>query len=557
MNNENNKINDDFEMIENSNMNLKLKKQFFSKKYDWNNYGYSIINNPYVLYDNFPKQKKYINILNNVIFNEGVSNKIRPKMYLNLTGAKMEKENHKNYYFNLINNFPKNIPNKFLNIIEADLNRTFIENEYFHNENNLNKLKNILLAYSRRNSKIGYCQGFNFIVGKLLLIFDYENNENNNKINENNNKNNENNNKINENNNKINENNNKINENYNENLEIEENVFWVFTQILEKILPNEYYNDFFGLMNDINCFIVLLKDYYHKNNHEFKFLNNQNNEVLLNTVFFKWFETLFIDGLNENLTFFIWDALIINGDLILFKSALAIFEFIKKDILNIKFEEIANFFEEKLKYVKIDRKKFYNLVLFDKFKIDIKKFKQIRRTNLENGIKNLVNKNNKINENKINENKINENKINENNNKINENSQIEECNRNWPFCTQKSKDEINEVLILKVFNQTNIIKNFFENQNKIKIFDNENKNNIYNNLLILREKHECKKNSSLIIDKDENLNKYNRKLTKVLITNKKIKEKQNFNILKDSMIVINNFFMENEKINENKIENEE
>ena len=298
-------------------------------------------------------------------------------------------------------------------------------------------------------------------------------------------------------------------------------------------------------MNDINCFIILLKDYFHKN-HEFKkFLNNKNNEVLLNTIFFKWFETLFIDGLNENLNIFIWDALIINGDLILFKSALAIFEIIKKEILNInKFEEIANFFEEKLKNVNFDRKKFYNLVLFDKFKININKFKKIRRTNLENGIKNLVNKNN--------------NKINENNNKINENNQIEECNRNWPFCTQKSKYEINEVLILKVFNQTNIINNFFENQNKNKIFNDENNKNIYNNLLILREKHECKKNSSLIIDKDENLNKYNRKLTKVLITNKKIKEKQNFNILKDSMIVINDFFIENEnKINENKNENEE
>ena len=78
--------------------------------------------------------------------------------------------------------------------------------------------------------------------------------------------------------------------------------------------------------------IILLKDYFHKN-HEFKkFLNNKNNEVLLNTIFFKWFETLFIDGLNENLNIFIWDALIINGDLILFKSALAIFEIIKKDI---------------------------------------------------------------------------------------------------------------------------------------------------------------------------------------------------------------------------------
>ena len=183
--------------------------------------------------------------------------------------------------------------------------------------------------------------------------------------------------------------------------------------------------------------------------------------------------------------------------------------------------------------------------------INLKKLEELRSTNLENGIKNLVNKNN----NKINENN---NKINENNNKINENNQIEECNRNWPFCTQKSKYEINEVLILKVFNQTNIINNFFENQNKNKIFNDENNKNIYNNLLILREKHECKKNSSLIIDKDENLNKYNRKLTKVLITNKKIKEKQNFNILKDSMIVINDFFIENEnKINENKNENEE
>ena len=36
-------IHDDFEMIENSDMNLNLKKTIFSKNYDWSNYGYSII----------------------------------------------------------------------------------------------------------------------------------------------------------------------------------------------------------------------------------------------------------------------------------------------------------------------------------------------------------------------------------------------------------------------------------------------------------------------------------------------------------------------------------
>jgi len=38
----------------------------------------------------------------------------------------------------------------------------------------IRKLKNILLAYSRRNISIGYCQGFNFIVGRLLKIYTNE-----------------------------------------------------------------------------------------------------------------------------------------------------------------------------------------------------------------------------------------------------------------------------------------------------------------------------------------------------------------------------------------------
>jgi hypothetical protein len=31
-------------------------------------------------------------------------------------------------------------------------------------------IKRILLAFSRRNTSIGYCQGFNYIVGKIYKI---------------------------------------------------------------------------------------------------------------------------------------------------------------------------------------------------------------------------------------------------------------------------------------------------------------------------------------------------------------------------------------------------
>ena len=34
----------------------------------------------------------------------------------------------------------------------------------------LEKLQNILTCYSIRNSSVGYCQGFNFIVSKLLEV---------------------------------------------------------------------------------------------------------------------------------------------------------------------------------------------------------------------------------------------------------------------------------------------------------------------------------------------------------------------------------------------------
>jgi hypothetical protein len=81
---------------------------------------------------------------------------------------------NKNYYNNLLNNYPKNIPSIFESQIDLDLGRTYPSDPFFKDKENIKKLKNILIAITRRESTIGYCQGFNFIVGKILKICENE-----------------------------------------------------------------------------------------------------------------------------------------------------------------------------------------------------------------------------------------------------------------------------------------------------------------------------------------------------------------------------------------------
>jgi hypothetical protein len=83
-------------------------------------------------------------------------------------------KNTPNYYSSLTDKFPTFIPSPYINQIDMDLHRTFPDDPFFKVEDNLLKLRNILLAYSRRNTRIGYCQGFNFLVGRLIKIFSKE-----------------------------------------------------------------------------------------------------------------------------------------------------------------------------------------------------------------------------------------------------------------------------------------------------------------------------------------------------------------------------------------------
>ena len=84
-------------------------------------------------------------------------------------------------------------------------------------------MKNVLMCYSIRNSSIGYCQGFNFLVlrllevlkGEVIFIFIF--------------------------------------------IYFQEEAFWVFCELIEEILPLNYYSEMCGIMADMQIILNLIK----------------------------------------------------------------------------------------------------------------------------------------------------------------------------------------------------------------------------------------------------------------------------------------------------------
>ena len=61
------------------------------------------------------------------------------------------------------------MPSLYEKQIDKDIKRTNSES-LKENPEYKTKMKNILMCYSIRNSSIGYCQGFNFLVLRLLEV---------------------------------------------------------------------------------------------------------------------------------------------------------------------------------------------------------------------------------------------------------------------------------------------------------------------------------------------------------------------------------------------------
>ncbi|KAK9363194.1 rab-GTPase-TBC domain-containing protein [Lipomyces starkeyi] len=174
-----------------------------------------------------------------------------------------------------------------LSQIELDLYRTMPSNVFFGGKGpGVGKLRRVLLAFSKRNPTIGYCQGMNMIAATLLLTH-----------------------------------------------ATEEAAFWSFVALLENILPSGYFDP--PLLTSRADQRVL--------KHYLKELQPKLYDHLVHTlgidieaITFNWFLSLFTDCLTAELLFRVWDVFMcVEGEVYLFRVALALFRISTKNLMQL------------------------------------------------------------------------------------------------------------------------------------------------------------------------------------------------------------------------------
>ena len=335
--------------------------------------------------------------------------KNRAKYWFLLSGAEREKNLHPGYYHNIIYEYPDYIPSKYKTIIEADLDRTCPTEDFFKKPENRKKLSNVLIAYSRRNCKIGYCQGFNFIVAKLLLIFE------------------------------------------------EEDAFWLFVQIIENILPCEYYSELVGIMGYCSLCLRILTESNKK-----VMLKIKNFEVILNNLLYKWFISLFIENTSHETFLNVWDALMLDGNIVLLRAVSSILDLMEEQILQADgFEELTKIFEEKISKYNCPRDKFMKLLLNEgKLRYSNAEIEEMREEINREAINTII-KTKKNEKKKI---------------QVDINGEEIECDLDYPFCLKEFEDDTKKIKRYLPVDKTMIGDNPITPEDKEKLkkqFNNE------------------------------------------------------------------------------------
>ncbi|GAA93939.1 uncharacterized protein L969DRAFT_42685 [Mixia osmundae IAM 14324] len=210
----------------------------------------------------------------------GVPNALRPKIWAECSGSTEIRE--PGYYTEMLSSH-EGIHSQCLSQIDMDCHRTLPTNVFFGgNGPGISKLRRLLVAYSWRNPEVGYCQGMNMLAAVLLLIYTSE-----------------------------------------------EDAFWIFCCIIERILPGEWYTSSLLVSQaDQRVLQDLVKTVLPKLSAHFDELG-----VTLPAVSFGWFLSLFTDSLPIQTLLRVWDCFFVTGDVALFRITIAILQMHEGELL--------------------------------------------------------------------------------------------------------------------------------------------------------------------------------------------------------------------------------
>ncbi|PIA38299.1 hypothetical protein AQUCO_02800169v1 [Aquilegia coerulea] len=216
------------------------------------------------------------------LIRKGIPPILRPKVWLSVSGAAKKRSTVPESYYNDLIKAVEGMVTPASKQIDHDLPRTFPGHPWLDTPEGHASLRRVLVAYSFRDSDVGYCQGLNYVAALLLLV-----------------------------------------------MKTEEEAFWMLAVLLENVLVSDCYTD-----NLSGCHVEqrVFKDLLAKKCPRIA-AHLEAMEFDVSLVATEWFLCLFSKSLPSETTMRVWDVLFNEGAKVMFHVALAIFKMKEDEIL--------------------------------------------------------------------------------------------------------------------------------------------------------------------------------------------------------------------------------
>ncbi|VFQ93762.1 unnamed protein product [Cuscuta campestris] len=216
------------------------------------------------------------------LIRKGIPPVLRPKVWFSLSGAAKKKSTVPESYYDDLTKAVRDKVTPATKQIDHDLPRTFPGHQWLDTPEGHAALRRVLVAYSFRDSDVGYCQGLNYVGALLLLV-----------------------------------------------MKTEEDAFWMLAVLLENVLVNDCYTyNLSGCHVEQRVFKDLLRKKCPRIASHLDAL-----EFDVSLVCTEWFLCLFSKSLPSETTLRIWDVLFYEGAKVLFHAALAIFKMNEEELI--------------------------------------------------------------------------------------------------------------------------------------------------------------------------------------------------------------------------------
>uniref|UniRef100_A0A5B7AGP9 Rab-GAP TBC domain-containing protein n=1 Tax=Davidia involucrata TaxID=16924 RepID=A0A5B7AGP9_DAVIN len=216
------------------------------------------------------------------LIRKGIPPTLRSKVWFSLSGAAKKKSTVPESYYNDLIKAVEDKVTPATRQIDHDLPRTFPGHPWLDTSEGHATLRRVLVAYSFRDSDVGYCQGLNYVAALLLLV-----------------------------------------------MKTEEDAFWMLAVLLENVLVNDCYtNNLSGCHVEQRVFKDLLVKKCPGIAAHLEAL-----EFDVSLVATEWFLCVFSKSLPSETTMRVWDVLFYEGAKVLFHVALAIFKMKEEELL--------------------------------------------------------------------------------------------------------------------------------------------------------------------------------------------------------------------------------